>query len=1106
MKCYLTGLQLGGSSADEAGRYILGDDALACLRDLKRWLKLYDEKTNRLDVARCLAEAKLVTGDLLPILASWSEGSNDKLKARVALAALEILVPVTWPLETGGEMTLNHHRHTPYIQQAQVVYKAGILDWDTCSILRQIVRIGLPSIAMARDHRTNRDEGIMKLVLYFLRNITVISQIPNLPSQGLDNEVSRSATIQAFRQQDVFALLLTMCSNMGEDFNLQDVIILEILFNLVKGVDTKKLWMTDDQRKSHDASELKDVLLEEKGLHRDYKKAAPTRHGRFGTMVWIKRDQDKMSTVSGQDNLRDGPKVLFNMDKTKKWNKPQQRRKVIDHTINDFDHSTRLSTQAGELLRNFAEEFLDSGFNPLFIHLRKAIEREAERLLDSNYRQYFYTVSWFLQAERYRREKQQKEHKDKQIAADFEVESYGLVAGVLNQETFITLNRYMQTSYDNKEWQDLNASMRCFTQILLTVQEMAQSPLEDDQEIADNIQNRIFYEETTHDRIIAILKGYKDQGFGYLDACTELSTVFLRMLERYSKENVDLQIRSKRRARRKHKEAAKEADPQAEVQDSEEEDEVDVVQVSKERKFDFTRFAAKFTSQSSIDTYVGFATFYRDLSVDQLKRAHRFFHRVAFKQELGVLLYRVDIVTLFYKMVKGPEGLDISHSMYKDWSELTRQLFKRMFKKLDERPALLLEMLFSKVSNTIFYLEYGHEKQTITASRAPADLEVRPGPGRDAKEQIGIVVAALVNDGKEKLVDWVRNQVERAADERRGWEDAAAARGGAGSNVSETPTFIIVRPTDEEIRMAMFKNARLRLLMKLVGFEIMGTEDVLGATWTVPSALSASELEQTKQILAQLKVMPWTADHEDETAADMLRRVRHVIVEDDELRRDAFIDDSEGDDQLEDFMFPDNIRVPSARDAIAKLKNSRKRKHVADPLDDDIVEARRKAKEEAALDRRRKIKSELYIRDSDDEMDEEDRAEFFRREEEGRLRQEERIKKAMSLGMSEKEQLTKNTKVNSDIDMDEGAEPETASSQPLHMDFEDSGTEDTPLSSQESTSSPSQLKQIRQAPAPGPTTKGGFVDDESEDEPEPVVSTARRRVRAGFIVDSDDDE
>ena len=56
---------LGGSHASETGQYVLGDEALACLKDLKRWLKGYDEKLSRLDVARCIAECRLVTGDLL---------------------------------------------------------------------------------------------------------------------------------------------------------------------------------------------------------------------------------------------------------------------------------------------------------------------------------------------------------------------------------------------------------------------------------------------------------------------------------------------------------------------------------------------------------------------------------------------------------------------------------------------------------------------------------------------------------------------------------------------------------------------------------------------------------------------------------------------------------------------------------------------------------------------------------------------------------------------------------------------------------------------------------------------------------------------------------
>ena len=67
---------------------MLGDDALACLKDIKRWLKLFDEKTNSLDVARCLAESNLVKGDLLEILATWPEdATEDRLKSKIALAS-----------------------------------------------------------------------------------------------------------------------------------------------------------------------------------------------------------------------------------------------------------------------------------------------------------------------------------------------------------------------------------------------------------------------------------------------------------------------------------------------------------------------------------------------------------------------------------------------------------------------------------------------------------------------------------------------------------------------------------------------------------------------------------------------------------------------------------------------------------------------------------------------------------------------------------------------------------------------------------------------------------------------------------------------------------
>ena len=288
-------------------------------------------------------------------------------------------------------------------------------------------------------------------MLYLFRNIAIITPSPHLAGEGDEEEASRSATITAFHRQDVCALLLTMCSNMGDDFTFQDVIILEILFHLVKGVDPKSLFLKGKQHDIVETNALKGILDKEDSVKREFIKYAPTRHNRFGTMIWVKRGEEKMSTVSGQDVLKDERTTLLKMDKTKKWNRPKGKRNDVDVSTNNFNVPTTLTATATRHLRTFVEEFLDSGFNPLFDHLRKAIEREADRITDATQRQFFYVISWFLEAERARRAHQKELRQRNQNARDIEPDSFGLVASVLNQETFVTLNRWMQTFLDHKE-------------------------------------------------------------------------------------------------------------------------------------------------------------------------------------------------------------------------------------------------------------------------------------------------------------------------------------------------------------------------------------------------------------------------------------------------------------------------------------------------------------------------------------------------------------------------------------------------------------------------------------------------------------------------------
>ncbi|KAG8530037.1 uncharacterized protein KY384_005519 [Bacidia gigantensis] len=1155
---------LGGTGADEDGRYVLGDEALACLKDLKKWLKLYDEKTDRLDVARCMAEANLVEGDLLPILALWSESANhDRLRSKVALACIELLVPLTWPIEKGdAQMTVNHHRHMNFLQQAQASYKRSILQHGSGQILRIAVRTGLPSIALSIGERSPRDEGIIKLILYFFRNITLISS-QNAAKEDSETEITRSSTAEAFHRQDVLALLLTLSSNIGQDFTTQDTVLMEVLFHLLRGVDVEKLFMDSSQLSLKNSDELKTLLSREANMHRSYLKTAPTRHNRFGTMIWVKRDgEGRHSTVSGQDVLKSGQRTLTKMDQTKKWNKPKQRAKDDEPTNDRFDMPVPLTEAARVHMRSFVEEFLDSGFNPLFNHIRRAIEREADRVLESHKQQYFYLVSWFLEAERVRRRQKReanKRKKDDKIAQDFDPDSFGLISSVLIQEFFVLLNRFLQSALDLKLWRELQAGMRCFTQILLIVQDMADSPLEEDQEIAENIQNRIFYEESTHDRVIAILRGYKDQGLGYLDSSTDLAHTFLRLLERYSRENLEMQVRSKRRARKTRKAQVKE---QGGSEDDDEASEIEDVReaerVSRERKFDFNRFSTKFMSQSCIDTFVSFTKFYSDLSPEQLKRAHRFFYRVAFKQDLSVMLFRVDIVGLFYKLMKGAECLDPKNPTFREWDELVRQIIKKLTRKLEKRPELAVELLFSKIQSTMFYLEYGYEKQTIQAKpKAPAALEVKGS--MTLEEQIGVVVAALYDENMDSI-QWVVSTLSSAADERRSWENESIARQSAnqsqievhghppGDAISSQPPSIVVTASDEGTRIAMFKNARLRLLMVLSSFKRLGEEDEPDSTWIIPSPIPSSQLRHIHDLIEKHRQDPKFQYGEEEpvSAEDMLRRKSTTNT-----RRAEYDDDSDGSVSQgeEDFLFPaggPTNTVESRESALDKLKKNRRKRRASDDheLDEETREARRNARAEADLERRRGIKSAQFVHESDEDTDEEKDRDFFAREAARRNGQRERVMEALSarrvagnmtggkakpsvrVGEKRKfdsavESTRKKAKTNSDASgSDEDLDMSDSDSQSgvraaAVSSIVSSLSETTPLSSPPHVAPEGKALEAEVAEDLGPSSQSENVrklsrlatnDSEEDKGDSDVAATIRRpRARAAIFDDSDDE-
>ncbi|KAG8626273.1 hypothetical protein KVT40_005218 [Elsinoe batatas] len=1174
---------IGGSSAADDGRYVLGDDALACLKDLRRWLKLYDTKLDRFDVKRVLSEANVVKGDLLEILGQWKEDDETNvLRRKVAIGSLELLTELTWPLSLNSEKaTVNHVRHAAVIQLAQVDYKRSILHHESEAILHKAIAAAVPAMTVPRRERSPREEGIINLVLYLFRNFVLISQPPNLPSHGNEEDISRAETIHALESQDVLQLILTICSGMGEDFDEQDIIVMELLFHLLKGIDPKQIFQNDRQVTEDKISNLKKTLQAEKALLSSQARNAPTRHNRFGTMVWVQQSDQKLATLTGQDTILGGDSTLRKMDSTKKWNRPKHAKRDAQEGASDFA-PVHLDPRARSALKTFISDFLDSSFNPLFMHLRRAIEREAERVKEEHARQYFFLISWFLRAFAAR---QSLATGSTSQATETET-PYAYVASVLTQETFVLLNRTMQKNLDDKSYSDVHTCLLAFTQIMLTIDTMTSSPNDDDQEIAENMQARLFYEEQTHDRILAVLRGYEEgrQGMPYLDAATDLSHVFIRLLERYSKVNVDMFVRSKRRARKKASQKPKggatieglEDDTVPAAEDGAN-DEVEAHREVQERKFDFSRFAARFVNESSVNTFVELLRRYKDLDTEQLKRCHRFFYRVAFKMERPILLYRVDILVLLQRLIKGPEGLDTKvdrrSSVFKEWEELVKQVFRRCIKKAEERPELLVEMLFTKIPNTMFYLEHGYEKEIIKAApRTPAEMEIKPG--MDHLQELGVAVGVLINQGKLDALAWVKTVITNAIDERRSWEDLNVALDESAANAdkqsqlfgqgenetdqlnndSDTgnaserqlevqeaersqPPAIVVMPDNDDRRTATFKDKHLRLLLKTLQYQRLGTNDDPTASWIIPSSLKSTRLEDDLDAIRKFEFDPPV--YEDGKSAESFIRNESAG------RRNAYekeASDDDGDSDLDESMFvpggptvrPDDPRPEKPK----RKKLMRKREEISEEQRKERADARKAREKEKDA----KVKSTLFVTESDDEDDEERDAEFFRKEKERRGKSSEAVKAALMDGRtghgeeraskkrksdvpakSAKKRRTGTFEEDSDVEMLETQnEPMIISSRESTpaSDSDDLQSEmgdllddgETPLSSQtgqkdagsdKEDEPASKLSEMLQ-PRSGNEQKQS-ADNIEEDEDDFVPVKSSRRSRPVFVLDDDSD-
>lgn len=335
--------------------------------------------------------------------------------------------------------------------------------------------------------------------------------------------------------------------------------------------------------------------------------------------------------------------------------------------------------------------------------------------------------------------------------------------------------------------------------------------------------------------------------------------------------------------------------------------------------------------------------------------------------------------------------------------------------------------------------------------------------------------------------------------------------------------------------MELFKNNKLRLLLKVLGFQRIGLREEVDASWVISSSMTSAELIEAAELLDKFEFAPPT--YEDDKGPENFITTEAAAEHIPRRRRAAFDDDSPGpDDQDPDeFLFPEGGPTVRRSEALEKLKDRRKRKRTSvDEVDEEELQRRAERRRQTELEKRRKIKSEMYVRDSDDETDEEADKEFFAKEERRRKDATSKIRQALLTGKSLEEiegaskkrksqkennsrrqkhrrSASRDAEDSADISPNDSSREGSEEPEALNVGLSDDDDHDvdTPLSSLPHVNANSEDESAderntnRSKPSLDKDVVMRGASDEEDEELVVSRQPLRRNVRVGFIIDSD---
>lgn len=1029
--------------------YKLGHDALACLKDLKRWIKSVDDKLGSFDVALACSESGLVQNDLTVMLCQWDTQlskniaiKNARMTEKIMLADLELLVLLTWPTELTPESTEAQRLGFVNFRKSQIIWKKHILTFNKGQTLKSVIRLVLGTLSKDKSDRDTRDNNILRLVLFFIRNILYISptttsvstkrpkelsHLNNMPNGVSLEDISLNHVLEVFKKNKVLLLLLTISNSLGSEFdnNVFGPCCLECINLIIKQVDVEDLLPGSKQSKSVNnvKSELNNLLQEESRRKKVQGQNLSTRHGRFGTLLSIQGDEQTY-VVSGQEALASSNMTLEKLDRSKKWNKTSSFKYDSDQYTNN--QKVYLNQKALEILKDFINLFLNGGcFNNLISAISSLLSSADDLTIIDPYENavYFLTIGWFLNFTR-----QSIIHTNTTdgpttdaITGDNEELGFTSINACLSQTNFILMLNYFRKSFEARDWNSVHVAMDCFLELLLVAHNLFLSDANDDdnedsaKELGEGIIRNLFTSYDFLNVLVAIPQTASKHSPDYLKKCIHMVHILLKSFEAFTKENVTLYIKKRRR---KLKKSGSSHDIEARLTyrlgddlmeySDEEVDEARAKEEKIERKLDLLRTEQRFFHTNTINSYIDYLREYEDLTQEEIKRCISYFHRLFVVNKDHQALFRLDFIYTIHKVRNS-----LSHCNLRQHIDDFIIYFMKKFKLMFSRFPNAIELLFPRFEDNEAktFLSQGElfTKDQTTKSQPLLAKDIEFINDFDMDQKVKILITALFHQEKQDFISWLTKALETIVKQK------------VDHLVNHDPlnvtTNSIILTVPETFRRLVINNGYIRCLLSLVHFEL---PEILEDLCELPKLVTTAQIVELVELIKKwVSNQPVEFDDGKDAFFFMTTKDYYDGGEDFEYNDTdiAFetVGNSTKSSYLDQLDYLDDLESQISKSQASQPRGIARKKHrvTSKPSTKTVP------KQGIATTSTLSIKSTEFIHDSDDDSDND--AEFFEREEKLRALL------AQTGGIVNSTQLEEFKRVWSNIAHDNGAITETVS-------------------------------------------------------------------------------